>query len=242
MKPTAGIIAGLFLSTLVLPASTEAAVIPISATDMPGTVTGPDLILVGRGGGHGRGHGHGHGHGGHRSVREGHRHASHSRVAHLRMHRHHRLAWQRKAYIVRFWVSRSIALPRGPGTGLISPVQFGPVFPVELAIGAATVRSTPPPVTDIAARPHLFGDNLATSAIGESDDEGPSPGAIDCRQAADIIAGYGFSDVSARHCNGAQYSFDATRDTQLYAVTINARDGELEKVAKYDGPSAPMAN
>jgi len=242
MKHIAGIIVGLAIGMLAVAPLAEAQITSVPSSPMPQIwQSTSELILVGRGG-HGKGGHRGHGRSGHGRGHHGSGHVSHHRAAHHQSSRHHRLFWQRRARLLRIWIARTVQPEQADGSRLLTPVQFGPAFPEELAIGAAIEHSPPAmPVTDIAARPSVVDANL-TAGTGESPVTATAAGNIDCGQAAQIISTYGFSDVAPRHCAGPEYNFDATRDTQLYAVSIDAQDGELTKVAKYDGPKAPAAN
>lgn len=61
---------------------------------------------------------------------------------------------------------------------------------------------------------------------------------IDCGEAASILGGYGFSDVRPTQCEGDQYLYEAKRDGDRFSVSLNAKDGELAKVAK-QAPADP---
>jgi hypothetical protein len=63
--------------------------------------------------------------------------------------------------------------------------------------------------------------------------EQPKPGKpMSCEAAAEIVNGFGFSDVKPTGCSGSTYVFDATRDGAAYSIQISAADGELTEVRK----------
>jgi hypothetical protein len=59
-----------------------------------------------------------------------------------------------------------------------------------------------------------------------------SLGGISCEAAADIVKGFGFSDVTTTSCSGDTYRFDASRDGSSYSIRLSAANGELTEVRK----------
>lgn len=80
---------------------------------------------------------------------------------------------------------------------------------------------------DVAARPDA--EALAREA---PEDEVGDEASISCEAAADIVSGFGFSEVEAKSCSGEAYEFAAKRDGMAYSVKINPADGELAEVQK----------
>ena len=56
--------------------------------------------------------------------------------------------------------------------------------------------------------------------------------AIGCSNAADIVAGYGFSGVKPKSCTGASYTFNAARAEKAYVITLSSSTGEITDVKK----------
>ena len=55
---------------------------------------------------------------------------------------------------------------------------------------------------------------------------------MSCEAAAEIVSGFGFSDVKPTSCSGSIYDFAAVRDGGAYSVKVSATDGELSEVKK----------
>lgn len=55
---------------------------------------------------------------------------------------------------------------------------------------------------------------------------------MSCEAAAEIVGGFGFSDVKPTSCSGSAYGFEATRDGASYSIKVGASDGELTEVKK----------
>jgi hypothetical protein len=72
----------------------------------------------------------------------------------------------------------------------------------------------------------------ANSAAKTPSQAAKSKYAVSCDKAGSILAGYGFSAVTAANCSGQVYAFDATRDGKSYAIKLNAANGELTEVRK----------
>ena len=59
-----------------------------------------------------------------------------------------------------------------------------------------------------------------------------SAAALSCEDAADIVEGFGFSDVQSTSCSGDVYGFEASRDGNAYSIKLSAANGELTEVRK----------
>ena len=57
-------------------------------------------------------------------------------------------------------------------------------------------------------------------------------GRISCRSAEKIVAGFGFTDIEARSCNGKSYDFAAQRDGKPFTITLSSASGELTEVKR----------
>lgn len=57
-------------------------------------------------------------------------------------------------------------------------------------------------------------------------------GRITCNAAAQIVAGYAFSEVKPVSCSGGSYVFQAKRQDKAFSITLSARNGDLIKVKK----------
>ncbi|MGI9462883.1 MAG: hypothetical protein ACR2OM_03035, partial [Aestuariivirgaceae bacterium] len=55
-------------------------------------------------------------------------------------------------------------------------------------------------------------------------------GRISCQKAQEIVAGFGFSDIEAKSCNGKSYDFAAKRDGKPFTITLSSASGELTEV------------
>ena len=51
-------------------------------------------------------------------------------------------------------------------------------------------------------------------------------------EVADFVSGYGFTSVKPKVCNGATYSFDASRAANSYVIKVSAATGEITDVQK----------
>src|SRR5215213_10076470 len=56
------------------------------------------------------------------------------------------------------------------------------------------------------------------------------PVRITCDAAAQIVAGYAFSEVAPVSCSGGSYVFQAKRQDKAFSITLSAKNGDLIKV------------
>jgi hypothetical protein len=55
---------------------------------------------------------------------------------------------------------------------------------------------------------------------------------VSCEKATGIVAGYGFSAVTAQSCSGKLYAFNASRGGKNFAIKLDPASGELTEVKK----------
>ncbi|HHI81802.1 MAG TPA: hypothetical protein ENJ99_01485 [Rhizobiales bacterium] len=132
-----------------------------------------------------------------------------------------------------------VPLPREKPAGI---VQASPVSPGN----PRAITPDERPRREVAAPPQAKPKSAKPAKMARLEPEKPNsfqpleievqprtpPGYISCAKAKNIVAGFGFSGISARSCKGKVYSFDAVRDGKPYEIKLSARNGELLKVAR----------
>ena len=111
----------------------------------------------------------------------------------------------------RLWQNRSIienAL-RAPSSEELLEVE--PALPRPRVLKAPEAEPEPEPETEVAIEAE------------------PS---LSCEAAADVVRGYGFSDVRSDGCAGEVYEFSATRDGTAYSIGVAAASGEIAEVKR----------
>ena len=103
-----------------------------------------------------------------------------------------------------------------------------PDLPVPPA-PAATLTTSPPPAT---AGDRVVAVREAPRAVPAEPVEPAAASGLTCDKARDIVAGFGFSEVSATSCAGAAYGFNARRDGKPFAIELSAESGDLISVRK----------
>lgn len=110
-------------------------------------------------------------------------------------------------------------------------------------VPTAAQRGAPEPAEALEPDPRVTGsierapEALSTpepqvAARGEEKSEDKAGKQMSCEAAAEIVSGFGFSDVKPISCSGSSYGFEARRDGAAYSITLNATDGELSEVKK----------
>ena len=117
------------------------------------------------------------------------------------------------------------------------------VLPRQKPQAPTAQRSAPEPEEALEADPQVTGSierapealqkpEPQVAARGEEKNESKPAGQMSCEAAAEIVSGFGFSDVKPISCSGSSYGFEARRDGAAYSITLNATDGELSEVKK----------
>jgi hypothetical protein len=67
------------------------------------------------------------------------------------------------------------------------------------------------------------------------------PAPARCEWARSIVQGYVFDNVEAKRCEGSVYDFEAIRGGKRFSIKVNAINGELIKVEKFEVTSDARA-
>ncbi len=57
-----------------------------------------------------------------------------------------------------------------------------------------------------------------------------------CERGAEIVGGFGFSEVEPTSCSGRLFSYKGIRDGSSYAITLKSANSEISKVKKLKPP------
>lgn len=103
-------------------------------------------------------------------------------------------------------------------------------LPLNKRKQAGAVAKSKPAV--MAAKPSA-GKPVTTAALGNTAKSTGGSG-LSCDKANKVVAGYGFSSVTAKDCEGQVYEFAALRDGKKFTIKVSAASGELTEVKKID--------
>lgn len=113
------------------------------------------------------------------------------------------------------------ALPEPVKVEPIAPIEAKPV--VQEPVKTATIE--PAPVKPEPAK-------IKPAKKIQADTEKKVKGRISCKSAEKIVAGFGFTDIEAKSCNGKSYDFAAQRDGKPFTITLSSASGELTEVKR----------
>ncbi|NNE23093.1 MAG: hypothetical protein HKN11_10845 [Rhizobiales bacterium] len=127
-----------------------------------------------------------------------------------------------------------------------SPVTIVPIEPTPAPAPSRTAAPEPvkvEPIAPIEAKP-VKEKSVRTATLEpapvkrepakkvEAATEKKVKGRISCKSAEKIVAGFGFSDIEAKSCDGKSYDFGALRDGKPFTITLSSTSGELTEVRR----------
>ncbi|MBL8790463.1 MAG: hypothetical protein JNM45_08185 [Rhizobiales bacterium] len=113
-----------------------------------------------------------------------------------------------------------------------APVPVAPKATTASKPAAVTSGAAVKPATQTnAAKANPAPAKVASAASPAATGATPK-GAIACSKGAEIVSGYGFTSVKPKLCNGATYSFDASRAANAYVIKVSSATGEITDVQK----------
>ena len=115
------------------------------------------------------------------------------------------------------------------------PVDVKPIAPVEAKplVETAPVKQKPlqtATIDPVPAKPEP--PNVKPAKKVQAKPEKKVKGRITCKSAEKIVAGFGFTDIEAKSCNGKSYDFAAQRDGKPFTITLSSASGELTEVKR----------
>ena len=92
---------------------------------------------------------------------------------------------------------------------------------VKVAVVKPVVKVLPP--TD---------KTIQTASLAKRFDDKVVSSKVDCKKGAAIVAGYGFSTVTSKSCEGETLVYGATRSGKNFEIQVSSASGELTTVKK----------
>lgn len=110
-----------------------------------------------------------------------------------------------------------------------APVEIEPIAPVK----AKPVQEKPLTTASIDPAPSRSEPaKVKPARKATAAPEKKVKGRITCKSAEKIVAGFGFTDIEAKSCNGKSYDFAAQRDGKPFTITLSSASGELTEVKR----------
>ncbi len=109
----------------------------------------------------------------------------------------------------------------------VAPKPVAPVKPVTTTVKSAATPAPQPAPAKVNAAPTKVASAASPAATGAT-----PKNAIACSKGAEIVSGYGFTSVKPKVCEGATYSFNASRAANAYVIKVSAATGEITDVQK----------